>query len=109
MKKFVLALLLCAVTPLLFASDAEASKRYDEGFKAYQAQEYYKAAGIFEDVRILADSPTIKANSLRAQIGAWKMCNMPYREFLAIEALLSGYPDFADFKELTARDTSSPI
>ena len=103
-KKFVLSLLLCAVSPLLSASDAEASKLYDEGFKAYQAQEYYKAAGIFEDVRILADSPTVKANSLRAQIGAWKMCNMPYREFLAIEALLSGYPDFADFKELTARE-----
>ena len=103
-KKFVPILLLCFSTVLLAASDAEAVKTYDEGYKAYQAQEYYKAAKLFEDSRLLADDPTIKANSLRALVGAWKMCQMPYREFKAIEALLSGYPEFADFGELVKRE-----
>ena len=103
-KKFVPILLLCFCSVLLAASDAEAVKTYDEGYKAYQAQEYYKAAKLFEDARLLADNPTIKANSLRALVGAWKMCKMPYREFKAIEALLSGYPEFANFQELVKRE-----
>ena len=103
-KNFVPILLLCFSTVLLAASDAEAVKTYDEGYKAYQAQEYYKAAKLFEDSRLLADAPTIKANSLRALVGAWKMCQMPYREFKAIEALLSGYPEFANFSELVKRE-----
>ena len=104
LKKFVPILLLCFSTVLLAASDAEAVKTYADGYKAYQAQEYYKAAKLFEDARLLADNPTIKANSLRALVGAWKMSKMPYREFKAIEALLSGYPEFANFQELVKRE-----
>ena len=103
-KKLVPILLLCFSSVLLFSADAEAAKTYEEGYKAYQAQEYYKAAKLFEDTRILADNPTIKANSLRALVGAWRMCQMPYREFKTIEALLTGYPEFANFKELVKRE-----
>ena len=103
-KKITLLLLLYIGNTLLWAADADAVRVYDEGFKAYQAGDYYKAANLFEDVRILADSPTIKANALRALVNAWKMSGMPYREFKAIETLLSDYPEFANFKELVLRE-----
>ena len=104
MKKLLLPLLLCTCALLFANKDAEATKVYEEGYKAYQDKKYYKAANLFEESRILASSPTIKANSLRAQVGAWRMCEMPYREYKAIEALLTGYPEFANFKELVSRE-----
>lgn len=104
MLKKTIVTLLSVLSVSLFADNAEATRVYDDGYKAYQEKKYYKAATMFEDAFILADSPTIRANCLRAQIGAWRMCEMPYREFKAIETLLSRYPEFADFKELVARE-----
>ena len=105
MKKIITLLLPVFVfCGTLCGQDTEASRIYEAGYKAYQEQNYYQAANLFEESRILAKSPVIKANSLRAQIGAWRMCEMPYREFKAIEALLTGYPDYADFKTLISRE-----
>ena len=105
MKKSILPLLICLLATVpLAAKDAEAVKVYEQGYKAYQARKYYDAAGLFVEAGILADSPTIKANALRGQIGAWRMCEMPYREFKAIEALLTHYPDYANFQELVERE-----
>ena len=88
---------------MLRADDAEAVKVYGEGHAFYEAGEYYKAAKKFEDVERLASSPAVKANSLVARIGAWKMCNMIYRELECIEKLLTGYPEYADYKLLSER------
>ena len=104
MKKIILLLAGCLAAAVFASQDAEATKVYDEAYKAYQDKNYYKAANLFEDARIMAKSPTIKANCLRAQVGAWRMCEMPYREYKAIEALLTGYPEFANFKELVTRE-----
>ena len=104
MKKIIILLAGCLAAAAFASQDAEATKVYDEAYKAYQDKNYYKAANLFEDARILAKSPTIKANCLRAQVGAWRMCEMPYREYKAIEALLTGYPEFANFKELVTRE-----
>jgi outer membrane protein assembly factor BamD (BamD/ComL family) len=103
-KKIIACLLLCLGCFLIQADDKEAVRVYDEGSLAYKSGEYYRAANLFEDARILADSPTIKANALRSSAEAWQKCNMLYREFKAIEALLTGYPEYADFKKLTARE-----
>lgn len=105
MKNLLLILFACLAAAAVSASgDAEATRVYEEGYKAYQSGRYYKAANLFEDARILAKSPTIRANCLRAQVGAWRMCEMPYREYKAIESLLNGYPEFANFKELVTRE-----
>ncbi|MBP5531091.1 MAG: outer membrane protein assembly factor BamD [Lentisphaeria bacterium] len=39
-----------------------------------------------------------------AQIGAWRMCELYYREFKAIEKLLTLYPEYADFGPLVDRE-----
>ncbi len=88
----------------LAADDAEATAVYQEGKAAYDAGDYYKAGGRFEDAELLADSPAIKANSVRAQIASWQMCSLPYREFQAIEKLLKQFPEYADFAALIRRE-----
>ena len=90
----------CAV---LYADDTEAVKVYGEGHAFYESGNYYQAAKKFEDAERLATSSAIKANSLVARIGAWKMCNMIYRELECIEKLLTGYPEYSDYKLLSER------
>jgi outer membrane protein assembly factor BamD (BamD/ComL family) len=87
-----------------FADDAEASKLYDEGRKLYLDGSYYSAGKIFAEAEKTADSNAVKANSLLAQIGAWRMCELYYREFKAIEKLLTLYPEYADFAPLVERE-----
>ena len=99
---FVSALSLSCV--VLFAGDdAEAVKVYGEGHALYESGNYYQAAKKFEDTERLAKSPSIKANSLVARIGAWKMCNMMRRELDCIEKLLTRYPEYSDYKLLSER------
>ncbi|MBR7119099.1 MAG: outer membrane protein assembly factor BamD [Lentisphaeria bacterium] len=88
---------------LLMADDSEAVKVYAEGHALYESGAYYDAAKKFELVEQLADSPAIKANSLVARIGAWKMCKMIFREFECINSLLTGYPEYSDYKLLSER------
>ena len=92
-----------SVCSFLYADDAEAVKVYSEGYTLYEDGKYYQAAKKFEDVERLASSSNIKANSLVARIGAWKMCNMMYRELECIDKLLTGYPEFSDYKLLSER------
>ncbi len=87
-----------------FANDAEAQRLYDAGYQLYRDGKYYDAGKKFEDAELEADEPLIRSNSLLAQIGAWRMCEMPYREFTAIEKLLQLYPEYADFANLTRRE-----
>ena len=54
------------------ADDAAATAVYLEGKAAYDAGEYYKAGGKFEDSELLADSPAIKANSVLARIASYR-------------------------------------
>ena len=105
MKKHILLFLLLVFSATLFAAkDAEAIKNYEKGYAAYQEGKYHQAAQLFEDTFLMTGNPTIKANCLRAQIGAWRMCEMPYKDFKAIEALLTAYPEFADFSGLVERE-----
>ncbi len=90
------ALLLCCLSVLpLFGTDADAERIYMRGLEQYKAGQYRDAASTFEDSLIEADSGAIRANSLLAQIGAWRMCGLRYKEFQAIERLLSEYPEYA--------------
>ena len=93
-----------AVMLPLWAKDAEATARYDAGRKLYLERSYYEAAKCFEESYFMADSPAIKANSLLAQIGAYRMCGLLYKEFNAIEMLLDKYMEYADYKALVARE-----
>ena len=86
------------------ADDAAAAARYDNGHKLYVDGDYREAAKAFVDSHLLADSPVIRANSLIAQIGAYRMCKLYYREFEAIEKLLERHMEFADYKTLVDRE-----
>lgn len=106
MKKLK-ALKLAAVfllTVPLSADDKSADELYREGLALYQAEDYKAAGDKFADAEIEADSPVIKANSLRAQIGAWRMCGLLYQEFEAIESLIERFPEYADLVELVNRE-----
>ena len=97
----VLLLLFAVLT--LQASDNTAAAAYSEGYSLYQNRDYYNAAKKFEESERQADSPAIKANSLLARAGAWKMCGMIYRELECIDALLTRYPEYADYKVQSER------
>ena len=86
------------------ADDPEASKLYEDGRKLYLDGSYYRAGKTFADAEEKAQSNAIKANSLLAQVGAWRMCELYYREFKAIEKLLTLYPEYADFGPLVDRE-----
>ncbi|MCQ2378655.1 MAG: outer membrane protein assembly factor BamD [Victivallaceae bacterium] len=93
--------MLCAMAA---ADDAEAVRRYEDGYDLYGKGDYYHAAKKFEEVEIEADSPLIRSNALRAQAGAWRMSGMIYREFQALEKLMTLYPEFADVAILATRE-----
>lgn len=106
-EKFTFAaLLLLAVFSFfpLNGNDTEASSKFDEGYKLYNEREFRSAAKCFSDSFLLADSPVIRANSLKAQIGAYRMCGLYYDEFQAIETLLEKYSEFADYKAMVERE-----
>lgn len=88
----------------LWADDADAVKAYEKGLEQVKAKEYYAAFKSFKDSELLAKSNTIRANSLRAQIGAAKLAGLPWQEFELIEALLARFPEYADVSEAIARE-----
>ena len=88
----------------LLADDAEASRLYEKGRKLYLDGSHYDAGGVFAEAEKRADSNAIKANSLLAQVGAWRMCELYYREFKAIEKLLTLYPEYAEFSQMVDRE-----
>lgn len=106
-SKYLLLLSVLFSAGALSADDSQASKVYAEGRNLYLANEYYDAAKKFDECRYLTSNPTIRANSLKAQIAAYRMCKLYYREFTAIEELLQRYPGHVDAKqcnELIARE-----
>ena len=97
---------LCAVLGAfrLCADDAGAVKAYEKGLAQIKAKEYYAALKSFKDSELLAKSNTIRANSLRAQIGAAKLAGLPWQEFELIEALLTRFPEYADVAAAVKRE-----
>ena len=87
-----------------FADDAEASKLYEEGRQLCLKDSHYDGGKKFAEAEKRADSNAIKANSLLGQVYAWRMCELYYREFKAIEKLLTKYPEYADFPQLVNRE-----
>lgn len=104
MKKRILLSVLAAVALTTAADDKEATNSYMAGRTAYETGDYREAAEKFEDAELLGDSTAVKANSVLAQISAWRMCGLLYREFEAIEKLLASYPEYADFAALIQRE-----
>ena len=103
-SKKVLFLLSATLCLALFSDDKAAESAYQQGYELYQEGDYYDAAGHFVDAGLLADSPVIKANSLKARIAAYRMSKLLYREFCAIEELLERFPEYADFSTLSERE-----
>ena len=103
-KLLMLVCLVAAASAAVFADDAEASRLYEKGRKLYLDGSYYDAGKVFAEAEKQADSNAIKANSLLAQVGAWRMCELYYREFQAIEKLLTLYPEYADFGPMVDRE-----
>ena len=103
-KRILLPALALCLAVTAAADDNEATAAYMAGRTAYEAGDYRDAAGKFEDAELLGDSTAVKANSVLAQISAWRMCGLLYREFEAIEKLLTSYPEYADFVALVQRE-----
>lgn len=103
-RLLMLGWLIAASASAVFADDAEASQLYEKGHKLYGDGAYYDAGKVFAEAEQRADANAIKANSLLAQVGAWRMCELYYREFKAIEKLLTLYPEYADFGPLIDRE-----
>ena len=103
-RLLMLGWLITVAAVSVFADDAEATRLYEKGHKLYLDGSYYDAGNVFAEAERRAESNAIKANSLLAQIGAWRMCELYYREFKAIEKLLTLYPEYADFGPLVDRE-----
>ena len=103
-RLLMLGWLITAAALSAFADDAEATRLYEKGHKLYLDGSYYDAGNVFAEAERRAESNAIKANALLAQIGAWRMCELYYREFKAIEKLLTLYPEYADFGPLVDRE-----
>ena len=103
-KKYLLAILCCFSAVILSASDDAASQTYSEGRQLYLDGDYYAAAQKFESCRYQTGNMAIRANSLIAQMSAYRMCKLYYREFKIIEELLERYPEYVNCKELIARE-----
>lgn len=101
--KFV-GLMLLMMVGVVRADDAGAVKVYEKGLEQIKAKKYYAALKSFKESELLADSNTIRANSLRAQIGAAKLAELPWQEFELIETLLARFPEYADVAEFIARE-----
>ena len=103
--KLIAALLLLAVPAgKLCAAEIDAADLYRQGRELYLAEEYYDAADKFEKCYMFAANATVRGNALLAQIGAYRMCKLYYREFEAIEKLLERHMEFADYKTLVDRE-----
>ncbi|MBR2345328.1 MAG: outer membrane protein assembly factor BamD [Lentisphaeria bacterium] len=105
-------LLLAGVAGMLFALyGAGAEDIYQEGLKLYKsaadsndAGGFYDAAGKFDESFLMAETAAVRANSLLAQIAAYRMCGLHYREFQAIEKLLARFPEYADCDAMIKRE-----
>ena len=102
--KYTCVFLLALLCSLLAGDDTEASRAYQKGLDQIKAKEYYSALKSFREAGILAKSNTIRANSLRAQIGAAKLAGLPWQEFELIETLLKRFPDYANIPAAVARE-----
>ena len=103
-KIFIPVILFAVLAVRIYAADSEAAELYTQGRKLYLAGEYYDAAKKFERSYAIATEAAVRANSLLAQIGAFRMCKLYYREFNAIELLLERYPEYADCRTLISRE-----
>lgn len=88
----------------VWADDNQARAVFDEGKQLEASGQPYAAALKFADAELLADSSVLKANALKAQIAAYKASDMYFREFEAIEQLLSRFPEEADYAAMVNRE-----
>ena len=58
--RLLLSLAIWAMISAAVASDPEAHKFYDAGYKLYQSGDYYEAGKKFEDAELEADDPLIR-------------------------------------------------
>ncbi len=100
----ILLLIVLALVSQVVSGAPDAESIYAEGRKLYLAGEYYDAATKFDESFFAAKSAPVRANSLLAQIGAYRMCGLYYREFQAIEKLLDRFPEYADCNALISRE-----
>ena len=102
--KIIWGILLMLGGLLLSADDTDASRLYRKGLDQIKAKEYYDALKTFKEAEVMAKSNTIRANSLRAQIGAAKLAGLPWREFELIETLLRRFPEYANVPAAVERE-----
>ncbi len=86
---------LVLLLPLLFfctgvtASDSDANAKIAKAIELEKAKDFYAAAKKYADAEFEADSPVIKANSLKKMADNYRKCGLIYQEFLALDKLLS--------------------
>ena len=87
-----------------YASDAEANVKYQDGLKESEKKNFYDAAKLFLDAEFMADTVSLKANSVKAAAEAYRKARLLYKEFECVEKLLSSYPGLVDFQSMIDRE-----
>ena len=88
----------------LSAGDAESAALAVKASEFAQSGAWRDAAKAYEEAEFEAVDPQLRMNSLLGAAGAWQKVGMLYKEFEAIEKVLTRYPGRCDFETLTARE-----
>lgn len=96
-------LLAVSISPL-FAGDAESSKLALKAVEQGKSGAWRDAAKTYEEAWFEAETPQLRLNSLTGAAEAWRKAGMLYKEYEAIEKILSQYPGQCDFEYLTSRE-----
>ena len=88
----------------LFAGDAESAALAVKASEFAGNGAWRDAAKAYEEAEFEAVDPQLRLNSLLGAAEAWRKAGMLYKEYEAIEKMLSQFPGRCDFAALTARE-----
>ncbi len=88
----------------LFAGDAESAALAVKAAEQAKNGDWRDAAQTYEEAEFEAADPQLRLNSLSGAAEAWRNAGMLYKEYEAIEKILTLYPGRCDFEVLTARE-----
>ena len=87
-----------------FADDAEANAKIEKAVIAEKAGDFRSAGDLYMDAQLLADSPTLKANSIRSAAKSYRSAGLFFKEYDGVERLVKGFPGKISYTEAIERE-----
>ncbi len=87
-----------------YADDAEANAKVEKAIAAEKAGDFRSAADLYMDAQLLADTPTLKSNSIRAAAKNYRAAGLLAKEQDCIERLIKGFPGKISYTEAIERE-----